>query len=237
MANNKYKILIIEDEENIRQLLTAMLESSGYQVIGANTCQVGKMLFFSHLPDATILDLGLPDEDGMNFITEVRKESALPVIVLSARTNESEKVLALDSGANDYITKPFGPAEFLARVRSIIRTTRRCNDEGMLPGGKFRVGELEIDYDKRKVYIENKEIQLTQNEYNIITVLAEHCGKVLTYSFIIKQIWGYMDEGSIKKLQVNMANIRKKFGAVPGKTNYIINELGVGYRMNSDFNI
>ncbi len=234
MPNNKYRILVIEDEDNIRQLITALLESNSYQVITADTCESGKMLFFSHLPDLTVLDLGLPDADGMEFIKTVRKESPSPIIVLSARTNEAEKVEALDNGANDYITKPFGSAEFLARIRSTLRTTRRSGDEGLLPGGKFNLGKLEIDYDKRRVYIAEKEIPLTQNEYNIVTVLAEHCGKVLTYSFIIKQIWGYTDEGSVKKLQVNMANIRKKFGAIPGEKNYIINELGVGYRMNAE---
>jgi two-component system KDP operon response regulator KdpE len=170
----------------------------------------------------------------MRFLDAIRQTSAVPVIVLSARSDERDKVEALDAGANDYVTKPFGSAELLARVRSTLRNHRHSSQEGRLPGGKFSVDELVIDYDARQIFIQGEEVKLTQTEYNIVALLSEHCGKVLTYSAIIKAIWGYPDEGSIKKLQVNMANIRKKFGAKPGKTSYISNELGVGYRMNGE---
>lgn len=232
--NNKYKILLIEDEYNISTLIMTMLESSGYQVIQAGTCALAKTLFVSHCPDLVLLDLGLPDMDGMTFLEDVRKDSLTPIIVLSARTNEKDKVLALDAGANDYVTKPFGAAELLARIRSTLRNYSHSAESGKLPGGKFMVQDLEILYDARQVFIKGKEIKLTQTEYNIVALLSEHCGKMMTYSAIIKSVWGYPDEGSVKKLQVNMANIRKKFGVKPGEATYITNELGVGYRMNND---
>ncbi len=231
MHNNKYKILVIEDEDNINTLLTTLLETSGYQVVSANNCQSGQMLFTSHRPDLVILDLGLPDSDGMNFLKSVRIDSLTPVIVLSARTDEKDKVDALDCGANDYVTKPFSSAELVARVRSSLRNSRRSTEEGRLPGGKFKSGELIIDYDARRVFVKGDEVILTQTEYNIIAFLSEYSGKVMTYAAIIRDIWGYNDLNSTKKLQVNMANIRKKLGDKPGKNNYIVNELGVGYRM------
>ena len=232
--NNKYKILLVEDEHNISTLIMTMLESSGYQVIQAGTCALAKTLFVSHCPDLVLLDLGLPDMDGMTFLEDVRKDSLTPIIVLSARTNEKDKVLALDAGANDYVTKPFGAAELLARIRSTLRNYSHSAESGKLPGGKFMVQDLEILYDARQVFIKGKEIKLTQTEYNIVALLSEHCGKMMTYSAIIKDVWGYPDEGSVKKLQVNMAKIRKKFGVKPGEATYITNELRVGYRMNSD---
>lgn len=231
MHNNKYKILIIEDEDNINNLLKALLETNGYHVISAKTCESGSMLFSSHRPDLVLLDLGLPDHDGMTFLRKVRNDSLTPIIVLSARTDERDKVDALDRGANDYVTKPFSSAELVARVRSALRISRHSTNDGKLPGGKFKSGGLEIDYDARRVFIDKTEIKLTQTEYNIIAFLSEHSGKVMTYSAIIRDIWGYNDLNSTKKLQVNMANIRKKFGAKPGQSSYIVNDLGVGYRM------
>lgn len=228
---NRYKILVVEDDINIRNFLVALLESNEYQVVTAGTCKEGIMMFTTHVPDLTILDLGLPDVDGTNFLQEIRKEWSVPVIVLSARTDEQDKVEALDIGANDYITKPFGSGELLARIRSVLRNSRRNCELGVFQGGKFRLDNLLIDYDTRRIYIDQVEIKLTQTEYNIVCVLSQQSGKILTYSAIIKAIWGSNDEGSTKKLQVNMANIRKKLGAKPGEDSYIINELGVGYRM------
>lgn len=230
--NNKYKILIVEDENNIQTFVSALLEANGYQAITAKTCTEAEMIYISYLPDLIILDLGLPDQDGSVFLTKLREKDSVPVIILSARNRETDKVTALDLGANDYITKPFGSAELLARVRSALRNSRH-NQEGRLPSAKFVVGDLVIDYEARRIFIKNEEIKLTQTEYNIVAFLSEHSGKMMTYAAIIKAIWGgYPDEGSIKKLQVNMANIRKKFGAKPGEDNYITNELGVGYRMS-----
>ena len=210
---NRYKVLVIEDEVHINNLLCALMDANGYQALSALSCEEGNLMFASHRPDLVILDLGLPDQDGMQFLEEIRKDSLVPIIVLSARTDEKDKVLALNAGANDYVTKPFGSKELVARVGSALRTASHRAENGMRT-------------------IDGEEIRLTQTEYNIVALLSEHAGKMLTYDTIIAEIWGYQDAGSTKKLQVNMANIRKKLGAQPGKQNYIINELGVGYRMS-----
>ncbi len=234
MRHNRYKILLVEDEANIRNLVATVLDNAGYQTILATSCAGAKTLYASYTPDLIILDLGLPDADGMELLSFVRKESLTPIIVLSARTNETDKITALDMGANDYITKPFGSGELLARVRAALRNNRFSSHEGRLPGGRFILRELEIDYDARQVFLNTEEVKLTQTEYNILALLSENCGKMMTYASIIKAIWGdYTPEGSIKKLQVNMANIRKKIGDKPGETNFIANELGVGYRLNA----
>ena len=231
--NNRYKILLVEDEANIRNLVSTLLESSGYQAILAESCADAKTMFSAYMPDLIILDLGLPDEDGMNLLHYVRSMFFTPVIVLSARTDERDKVQALDNGANDYVTKPFSAAELLARVRSALRNSHHVRSEGQQPSGMFILRDLMIDYGARRVLIQQEEIRLTQTEYNIVALLAENAGKMMTYSAIIKAIWGNTaQEGSVKKLQVNMANIRKKLGAKPGEASYITNELGVGYRMN-----
>ncbi len=232
--NNKYKILLVEDDEHIQIMVSSMLESVGYQVILAGTCSTALTLIRSHIPDLIILDLGLPDTDGLHVLKTVRQNDLTPIIVLSARTDESDKVEALDLGANDYVTKPFSAAEFLARVRSALRFGRHSAASGCLSGGKFQVRDLVIEYDSRRVFVGDAEVKLTQTEYNILAYLSEFSGKMLTYTAIIKAIWGTHTDGSIKKLQVNMANIRKKLGVTPGENNYIINELGVGYRMNTD---
>lgn len=231
MGNNKYKILIVEDDRSIASFIQAILETNGYQVLTAERCRQGLMVFSSHLPDLVILDLGLPDVDGESFIRQVRTVSTTPIIVLSARTNEQDKVSALDLGANDYITKPFGTAELVARVRAALRISCQSNSLTDIPGGHFESGDLKIDYDRRQVTAAGNLIHLTQTEYNILALLSRHTGKVMTYASIIREIWGGMDDGSVKKLQVNMANIRKKLGCAPGDNKYFINELGVGYRM------
>ena len=230
MSNNKYKVLIIEDDRNIASFVQTILEANGYQVLTAERCRQGLMVFASHMPDLVVLDLGLPDADGVEFLKEVRMESSVPVIVLSARTDESDKVGALDAGANDYITKPFGTAELLARVRAALRVNRHAALMAT-PSNLFTAEDLIIDYDRRQVSVAGSLVHLTQTEYNILALLSQHTGKVLTYATIIRSIWGGMDDGSVKKLQVNMANIRKKLGCRPGDNRYFINELGVGYRM------
>ncbi len=232
--NNKYKILVVEDDRNIRNVVRAILENNGYQVLEAANCAEADTMVMSHIPDLIVLDLGLPDGDGLSFLRRLRSDALTPVIVLSARTSEQDKVEALDLGANDYITKPFGTAEFLARIRTGLRLGRYSSTAGVLPGGQFRLLDLRIEYDSRRVFMSETEIKLTQTEYNIVALLSEHSGKVMTYSAIIKAIWGYPDSGCIKKLQVNMANIRRKLGITPGENPYIVNELGVGYRMNAE---
>lgn len=233
MSNNKYKILVIEDESNIRSFMVTILNANGYQALTAKTCNEGILMHASYSPDLVILDLGLPDRDGLEFLKHIRKSYNTPVIVLSARSDEKDKVMALDLGANDYITKPFGTAELFARMRAALRNKMLSSDVAVYEG-KYRLNDMLIDYDKRRVFIGENEIKLTQTEFNIISLLSRHDGKVLTYAAIIKEIWGVSDDGSIKKLQVNMANIRKKMGAKPGENKYIVNELGVGYRMSDE---
>ena len=227
MSNNKYKILVVEDDPNIVSILQTVLEMSGYQVLTADRCSQGMLVFASHMPDLVLLDLGLPDQDGGTFIRHVREDSMVPIIVLSARTEEWDKIAALDLGANDYITKPFGNGELLARIRAALRSSRKEDAQG----GTFSCGDLVIDFDRRQVTVAGELIHLTQTEFNILSYLSQHSGKVLTYATIIRSVWGGVDEGSIKKLQVNMANIRKKLGCRPGDNRYVINELGVGYRI------
>ena len=233
MSNNKYKILIIEDDRNISSFIQTSLEANGYQVLTSERCGQGMLVFASHIPDLVILDLGLPDMDGEEFIRQIRTISAVPIVVLSARTDERDKVSALDLGANDYITKPFGTAELLARVRVALRSNRH-SVQVTAPSSIFQVDDLVINYDRRQVSIGGCLVHLTQTEYNILAYLSQHTGKVMTYSAIIRAIWGSMDDGSVKKLQVNMANIRKKLGCRPGENRYVVNELGVGYRMLDD---
>ena len=233
MAKNRFKILVVEDEANIRAFVRTMLEAEGYQVLCAADCAAGQSMFSSHCPDLVILDLGLPDQDGVNFIPFARQLSQAPILVLSARTTDDDKVTALDLGANDYVTKPFSSAELLARVRSALRN-RRYDDQDGIWGDTFTLADLHIDFARRLVTQSGQEIRLTQTEYNIVTALAHHAGRVMTYAAIIRAVWGSTDEGSVKKLQVNMANIRKKLGERPGDRRYISNELGVGYRMISD---
>ena len=234
MSNNKYKILVVDDEKNILSLISTVLDTSGYQTVTATGCGIAEMLFSSHHPDLVILDLGLPDKDGLTFIEWVRKTSITPVIVLSARNSEADKIAALDLGANDYVTKPFGTGELLARIRAALRAGHTASDGNTQSGDKLVISELVIDYPARSVYLGNREIRFTQTEYNIVAFLAENAGKMMTYSSIIRAVWGEStDPGSIKKLQVNMANIRKKLGLKPGEQSYIVNELNVGYRMRN----
>ena len=233
MSNNKYKILVVEDDRNILSMIQTVLDMGGYQVLTAQRCQQGILMLSSHMPDLVVLDLGLPDMDGEEFIRIARSSSMIPIIVLSARTDEKDKVSALDLGANDYITKPFGTAELLARVRASLRINR-MNLQASIPNSIFRQEDLTIDYDRRQVSVGDRIIHMTQTEFNILSYLSRHAGKVITYSTIIASVWGAMDDGSIKKLQVNMANIRKKLGCKPGENRYIVNELGVGYRMLDD---
>jgi two-component system KDP operon response regulator KdpE len=227
MSNNKFKVLVIEDDAKIISLITAVLEANSFCIYSAGKCSMGKTLFLSHNPDIVILDLGLPDADGLEFIRFARESSTVPIIILSARSEEHDKVTALDLGANDYVTKPFGTAELMARMRAALRSRRSDSSARQT----FTLDDLTIDFDKRQVTLSGEIIPLTQTEYNILAFLSDHAGKVLTYSAIIQAVWGYADTGSTKRLQVNMANIRKKLRIAPGKDGYILNELGVGYRM------
>lgn len=230
MNNNKYRILAVEDDRSVSSLLYAMLDAQHYETLMAETCARGLMMLTSHVPDLVILDLGLPDRDGLDFIRIARQKSAVPILVLSARSTEKDKVTALDLGANDYITKPFSTAELLARVRAALRYSRPTT-QSKLPESRFQLHDLTIEYESRTVMVDSQPIHLTQTEYNILALLAQHAGKLLTYVAMNEAIWGADDPGGNKKLQVNMANLRRKLGIRPGDNRYIVNELGVGYRM------
>ena len=224
------RIMIVEDEKSISGFIKAILSSNGYDAMVVQSGSEALSLISSHCPDLVILDLGLPDMDGMQIITKVRSWTQLPIIVVSARGDEPDKVAALEAGADDYITKPFGAAELLARIRVAIRHTR--NSSGALSeSGRFVVGDLTVDYDKHQVLISGENAKLTQNEYRIVALLSRHAGKVLTYDYIMKELWGPQTGGGNQILRVNMANIRRKIEKNPAEPQYIFTEVGVGYRM------
>ena len=228
----KDRVLVIEDDKSIRNFFRTVLEANNYDVLIATTGAEGYSMVTSQCPDVVILDLGLPDMDGMTILKNVRQWSSMPVLVVSARTHEKDKVAALDAGADDYITKPFGTSELLARVRTAIRHARATvlTAEGMQTG-QFRAGDLLIDYDKHRVYVGDRDVNLTQNEYKIVSLLGKYAGKVLTYDFIIKEVWGPNMQNDNRILRVNMANIRRKMENNPAQPRYIFTEVGVGYRI------
>ena len=228
----KEKILIVEDEQGISNFMAAMLKANHYDVLVARTGQQARTMIASHCPDLVILDLGLPDMDGMEILRTIRSWSRLPVMVVSARTHERDKVEALDAGADDYITKPFGSAELLARIRTAIRHTRtRLENDRLAQTGVFKAGKLAIDYDKHRVFLDGKDVHLTQNEYKLVSLLGMYAGKVLTYDFLIRELWGPGAKADNQILRVNMANIRRKIEENPASPAYIFTEVGVGYRM------
>ncbi len=230
MSNNKCRILVIEDDSGIANFIQTMLTGAGYQVLRAADGATAQMLITSHCPDLVILDLGLPDMDGISIIQQVRSWSRMPIIVVSARTQEKDKVAALDLGADDYITKPFGSEELMARIRTALRhAVGSMNDTPMT--GVFRAGDLVVDYDKRRVFVEEQDARLTQNEFRIVALLSRYAGRVLTYDHIIKEVWGPNSSGDNQILRVNMANIRRKIEKNPATPAYIFTEIGVGYRM------
>ena len=226
---NKFYVLVVEDEKNIRSFMQTILTSNGYGVLTAKNCEEALMMLSSHCPDLVLLDLGLPDMDGQTFIAEVRKWNQVPIIVVSARTHERDKVLSLDLGADDYITKPFGTSELLARVRAALRHAAQRNAGQRTE--RYVCDTLTVDWEKRRVILDGQDIHLTQNEYKIVALLAQHAGKVLTYDQIIQHVWGPNAVGDNRILRVNMANIRRKLESNPAEPQYIFTEIGVGYRM------
>ncbi len=228
----KEKILIVEDERNICNFLTAVLKANNYDVIVSHTGAEAYTMITSHCPDLVLLDLGLPDIDGLSIVSAVREWTQLPIVVVSARTQERDKVDALDRGADDYIVKPFGTSELLARIRTAIRHTHTCaSNESVAQTGIFKAGELTIDYDRHRVLIRGEDARFTQNEYKIVALLGKYAGKVLTYDYILKELWGPSARGNNQILRVNMANIRRKIEENPAEPKYIFTEVGIGYRM------
>ena len=231
MAANPYTILIVEDENSIAGFMGTILTANHYDVLKAKDAAEAMMLITSRCPDAVLLDLGLPDTDGLEVIRSVRSWSDMPIIVVSARTHEREKVQALDLGADDYITKPFGTSELLARLRTALRHSAKRGDALPPEEGIFRAGELSVDYSKRRAYLGERDVNLTQNEFRIISLLSRYAGRVLTYDFILKAIWGPNMSCDNQILRVNLANIRRKIEKNPADPEYVFTEMGVGYRM------
>ena len=228
----KLNVIVIEDEKNICNFIQTTLENHDYKVTTAATAKEGLSCITSCYPDVVLLDLGLPDIDGLEVLRQVGDFSTVPVIVISARIQETEKVAALDAGADDYITKPFGTSELLARIRTALR-----HSQASAPGkteAVYRSGDLMIDFDKRLVTIAGQEIHLTQIEYKLVSLLAQNAGKVLTYDYIINHIWGPYADSNNQILRVNMAHIRRKMGENPAEPKYINTEIGVGYRMREE---
>ena len=232
----KISVLIIEDEKSICDFIGKTLDSHEYKATAANNGKDGLALITSSLPDLVLLDLGLPDMDGMDIIRKTREWSSLPIIVISARTQEKEKVQALDAGADDYITKPFGTFELLARIRTAIRHNNKLSDDSQNANRPYAADGLTIDFERRLVTLHGKEIHLTRVEYKIVSLLAKNSGKVMTYDTLIDQVWGPYADDNNRILRVNMANIRRKIEENPGEPKYIFTELGVGYRMLEDGN-
>ena len=227
----KDKVLVVEDDKNIRSFLQAILEANNYEVILTQTGAEAYSLITSQCPDVILLDLGLPDMDGMKILETVRGWSAMPIIVVSARDRERDKVEALDKGADDYITKPFGTAELVARIRAAIRHSRGVGMTRVTQKITFDEGRLVIDFDKHRVYIDDEDAGLTQNEFKLVSLLGKYSGKVLTYDFMMKEIWGPNMQNDNRILRVNMANIRRKIEKNPAQPRFIFTEIGVGYRI------
>lgn len=226
------KVLIVEDEKSISHFIFTILNNNGYEAMSARSGAEALSMISSHCPDLIILDLGLPDMDGLDILNQIRSWSSLPVVVVSARSHEKDKVTALDLGADDYLTKPFGTEELLARVRTAIRHTRTTsgNDE-IAQKGTYSVKDMVIDYNKHQVLMRGENVKLTLSEFRIVALLGKYAGKVLTYDFIIKELWGPRAGGDNQILRVNMANIRRKIEKNPAAPEYLFTEVGVGYRL------
>lgn len=233
----KLSVLVIEDEKSICDFIAKTLNASDYKAVTAGSGKEGLAILTSALPDLVLLDLGLPDMDGIDIIKQTREWSNLPIIVISARVQEREKVAALDAGADDYITKPFGTDELLARIRTAIRHSNKIVDDKVNSTRPYSARGLVVDFGKRLVTVERKEIHLTRVEYKIVSMLAQNSGKVITYSSLIEQVWGPYADDNNRILRVNMANIRRKIEKNPGEPEYIFTELGIGYRMIEDENL
>jgi len=221
-------IVVVEDEPDIRRFLRASLLSKGYRLVEAATGQEGLQAAETRQPDLIILDLGLPDMDGLEVIRRLREWTVVPIIVLSAKGQETTKVAALDAGADDYIAKPFGVSELLARMRVSLRHARSSQGE---PTPVFTTGELLIDLAQRRVRVKGKDVHLTPIEYRLLTTLAKHAGKVLTRNQLLTEVWGRPYADQAHYLHVHMAQLRRKVENDPTRPRYLLTEPGVGYRL------
>ena len=224
------RVLIVDDEQGIRHFLRASLASRGYATYEASTGEEALQTIPIVRPDVIILDLGLPDLDGIDITRSLREWTQTPILVLSVREQESDKIAALDAGADDYLTKPFGPGELLARIRAALRRANRSET-----AVAFTTGELEVDFTCRTVLLRSQKVQLTPTEYDLLKVLVRYAGKVLTHRQVIREVWGgtcYEDEMHL--LRVNVSNLRRKLEPDPTRPRYIVTEPGVGYRLRTE---
>ena len=220
------RVLIVDDEHAIRRFLRASLAAHGYAVYEAATGEEALQAVITARPDIVILDLGLPDIDGLEVTRRLREWSAMPVMILSVRNDEAEKIQALDAGADDYLTKPFGVGELLARLRVALR--HRTPESG---DATMTAGELAIDVSRRLVTLGGEQVQLTPTEYDLLRVLMTHAGKVLTHRQLLREVWGAAYEAETHLLRVNISNLRRKIEPEPARPHFILNEPGVGYRL------
>ena len=231
MMNNSPTIIIIEDEAQIRRFLRTSLTAEGYQVHEAETGKQGLTEAATRKPDMIILDLGLPDMDGVEVVKQLRTWSSVPILILSARSQESDKISALDAGADDYLVKPFGIGELLARIRVALRHLPTTSDA---EEGIFSVDELNVDMIHRKITLGGVEVHLTPIEYRLLTVLIKHAGKVLTHQLLLKEVWGPNHVERAHYLRIYMGNLRHKLEKDPARPRFLLTEVGVGYRLAVD---
>jgi two-component system KDP operon response regulator KdpE len=226
------KILVIEDEPEIRRFLRATLASSGYRMLESQNGAQGLEQAASESPAAVLLDLGLPDMDGLTVISKLRAWSQVPIIVISARGNETDKIKALDGGADDYLTKPFGVGELLARIRVALR--RVSEESGPSEAQTFALGELRVDFARRQVFVGQQEVHLTPIEHRLLTTLIRHAGKLVTHRQLLKEVWGPDSVFETHYLRVYMAHLRRKIEADPSRPRYLLTEPGIGYRLAAE---
>jgi len=224
-------VLVVDDEPQVVRFLRATLPAQGYRLIEATTGRQGLVEASTRAPDLILLDLGLPDLDGVEVTRRLREWSRTPIIVLSARGQETDKIEALDAGADDYLTKPFGTGELLARMRVALRNAARAAGEGE---PVFTVGELKVDLGARRVFVGEEEIHLTRTEYNLLALLVKHAGKVLTHRQLLKEVWGPGSAGESHYLRVYMGQLRHKLERDPARPRYLLTETGVGYRLKAE---
>ena len=232
MTEEKELILLIEDEPQMRRFLRITLESHGYRFVEAGTAQEGLMQASMRNPDVVLLDLGLPDLDGLEVTERLREWTQTPIIVISAREQEQDKVKALDAGADDYLTKPFSAGELMARVRVALRHALRLRSGQNEP--VFAHAGLRVDLAARRVFVRDNEIHLTPIEYKLLTALIRHAGKVVTHRQLLLEVWGPGQVSEVQYLRVYMTQLRHKLEADPARPRFLLNEPGVGYRLNAD---
>jgi two-component system KDP operon response regulator KdpE len=232
MASPAPTVLVIEDEPQIRRFLRATLPAHGYRLLEAGTAQDGLTQAAMHQPELIILDLGLPDLDGLEVTRRLREWTTVPILVLSARGQETDKVVALDAGADDYLTKPFGTQELLARMRVALRHAAHLRQEPQEP--VFTVGELRVDLTHRRVDVASQEIHLTPIEYKLLTVLVRYAGRVVTQRQLLQEVWGPHQTSATHYVRVYMGQLRHKLEANPARPRYLVTEPGVGYRLKTD---